>query len=198
MRKFLFTVFVALFAFNSFGNWTIGLPNEDGVPSLAPLLESRVAAVVNISIARQNNSSYRDPFFDQFFGQRGQRDATQSPTRFSGSGVIIDAEKGYVITNHHVIANAAEVIVTLKDLRNFKATLIGSDSRTDLALLQIEAADLTGLVLADSDGLRVGDFVIAIGNPFGLGQTVTTGVVSALGRNQINRENYENFIQTDA
>ncbi len=112
--------------------------------------------------------------------------------------MIVDAEKGYVLTNHHVIADSTEILVTLKDRRRFKATLVGSDRGTDIALLRIEASNLTALPFGDSDALKVGDFVVAIGNPFGLGQTVTSGIVSALGRSVLNIEDYEDFIQTDA
>ncbi len=116
----------------------------------------------------------------------------------TGSGVIIDAEKGYILTNHHVIDNAAEIMVTLKDKREVPAKLIGSDDGTDIALLQINADNLTELPIGDSADMRVGDYVIAVGNPFGLTQTVTSGIVSALGRSGLNIEGYEDFIQTDA
>ncbi len=116
----------------------------------------------------------------------------------AGSGVIIDAAKGYVLTNHHVIKGAREVMVTLKDRRQFQAKVVGSDAGTDIALLKIEAQNIAALRLGDSDALSVGDYVLAIGNPFGLGQTVTSGIVSALGRIGLNIEGYEDFIQTDA
>jgi Do/DeqQ family serine protease len=136
-----------------------------------------------------------DPFFRRFFNIPEQ---PIEPRRSAGSGVIVDAEKGYVLTNHHVIDEADSVTVTLKDRRSFKAKVIGSDAGTDIALLQIEPERLTALTLGDSDSLAVGDFVVAIGNPFGLGQTVTSGIVSALGRSGLNIEGYEDFIQTDA
>src|SRR5690606_10027343 len=132
-------------------------------------------------------------FFDVPEGQQQQRTV---PTQAVGSGVIIDAGEGYVITNHHVVNNADEISVILTDKRRLTAKLIGSDAGTDIALLQIEARGLTAVPLADSDILRVGDFVAAIGNPFGLGQTVTTGIVSALDRAGINADGYEDFIQT--
>jgi serine protease DegQ len=116
----------------------------------------------------------------------------------AGSGVIFDTAKGYVLTNHHVVENGDRIFVTLKDRRRFDAKLIGSDPGTDIALLEIQATDLTALELGDSDRLQVGDYVLAIGNPFGLGQTVTSGIVSALGRSGLNIEGYEDFIQTDA
>ena len=116
----------------------------------------------------------------------------------AGSGVIIDAAKGYVLTNHHVIKGAREVMVTLKDRRQFQAKLVGSDAGTDIALLKIEGQNIVALRFGDSDALNVGDYVLAIGNPFGLGQTVTSEIVSALGRTGLNIEGYEDFIQTDA
>jgi len=167
-------------------------------PTLAPVLERVTPAVVNIAVQSRGsaelNPLLRDPFFRRFFDL--PRDAP--PRQSAGSGVIVDAEAGLVLTNHHVIENAAEIAVTLKDRRSFTAELVGSDPATDIALLRIEADGLTELALGDSDSLRVGDYVIAIGNPFGLGQTVTSGIVSALGRSGLNIEGYEDFIQTDA
>ena len=116
----------------------------------------------------------------------------------AGSGVIIDAEQGYVLTNSHVVENGERILVTLKDRRQFEAEMIGNDPGTDIALLRINASGLTALDLGDSDRLQVGDYVLAIGNPFGLGQTVTSGIISALGRSGLNIEGYEDFIQTDA
>jgi Do/DeqQ family serine protease len=176
------------------------LQSGDGKPTLAPLLERVTPAVVNIAVqskaAMGQNPLMLDPFFRRFFDLPEQ--APVQPRQSAGSGVIVDAEKGYVLTNHHVIDNADEITVTLKDRRSFEAKLIGSDAGTDIALLEIEPDGLTALDLGDSDTLAVGDFVIAIGNPFGLGQTVTSGIVSALGRSGLNIEGYEDFIQTDA
>ena len=176
------------------------LPLRDGVPSLAPLLRKITPAVVNISVAtmapQRHNPLFRDPFFRRFFDM--PEDAPARPQQSAGSGVIVDAARGYVLSNHHVIARAESVMVTLKDNRRFEAEVLGSDPGTDIALLRIEADGLTALPIGDSDALEVGDFVIAIGNPFGLGQTVTSGIVSALGRSGINVEGYEDFIQTDA
>jgi Do/DeqQ family serine protease len=170
-----------------------------GIPTLAPLVNEITPAVVNISTvsrqAQQTNPLLRDPFFRRFFDVP---DRPQRQERAAGSGVIVDARNGYVLTNHHVIRDAQEVIVTLKDRRQLKAQLVGSDPGTDIAVLRIEPQNLTALKLGDSDQLSVGDFVLAIGNPFGLGQTVTSGIVSALGRTGINLEGYEDFIQTDA
>lgn len=176
------------------------LPLRDGVPTLAPLLQKVTPAVVNISVAtmvpQRHNPLFRDPFFRRFFDM--PEDAPARPQQSAGSGVIVDAARGYVLSNHHVVARAESVMVTLKDNRRFEAEVLGSDPGTDIALLRIEADGLTALPIGDSDALEVGDFVIAIGNPFGLGQTVTSGIVSALGRSGINVEGYEDFIQTDA
>ncbi len=171
-----------------------------GVLTVAPLIEKAAPAVVNISVRTHvpaaENPLYRDPFFRRFFGlpeTLPKRDILSA-----GSGVIVDAAKGYVLTNHHVLEKADEVSVRLRDGRQFTAKLIGSDAATDIGLLQIDAGGLAALSFGDSDALKVGDFVIAIGNPFGLGQTVTSGIVSALGRSGISREKFEDFIQTDA
>lgn len=169
------------------------------LPSLAPMLERTTPAVVNISSARTqtvNSPLFNDPFFRRFFNIPEQKQEKQSQSR--GSGVIIDARAGYVITNHHVIEEADEISVTLLDGRHLKAKLVGTDPETDVALLRVPAENLTALPIADSEKLRVGDFVVAIGNPFGLGQTVTSGIVSALGRSGLGIEGYEDFIQTDA
>jgi serine protease DegQ len=156
-----------------------GVPiiGPDGqVPSLAPLLRGVAPSVVNIAVMGKKSSG----------------------PEVAGSGVIVDAKAGYVLTNHHVIAHANRIVVTLKDNRKFDATLVGSDPDTDIALLKIAARNLTALPIGDADRLEVGDFVLAIGNPFGLGQAVTSGIVSALGRTGLGLESYENFIQTDA
>lgn len=171
---------------------------DQEMPSLAPMLENVTPAVVNISVAGSREVRQRLPgALEQFLGRGGELRQEQ-PFRGLGSGVIIDAKKGYVVTNHHVINEASEIQVTLKDGRSYKAKKIGEDPESDIALLQIEAEDLTQVELADSDALKVGDFTVAIGNPFGLGQTVTSGIVSALGRGGLGIEGYEDFIQTDA
>ncbi|PDT80207.1 DegQ family serine endoprotease [Sinorhizobium sp. BJ1] len=166
--------------------------------SLADVLEEVTPAVVNIAVrARapaETNPLYNDPFFRRYFSLPEQPQQRLS----AGSGVIVDADKGCILTNHHVVADAGEIAVTLKDRRRFTAELVGSDEATDIALLKIDADKLTALSFGDSGALRVGDSVVAIGNPFGLGQTVTSGIVSALGRGGINVEGYEDFIQTDA
>ena len=175
--------------------------NEDKMPSLAPMLEQSKPAVVNIAtqghIPVRDNPLLNDPFFRQFFNLPEQQ-PRQRKVQSLGSGVIFDAKKGLVLTNNHVIRHADEIMVSLTDGRSFEAKLVGSDPATDVALIQIPAENLTALPLANSDKLRVGDFVVAIGNPFGLGQTVTSGIVSALGRSGLGIEGYENFIQTDA
>lgn len=175
------------------------LEDERGIPSIAGLLEEVTPAVVNISVVArttaEDNPLFRDPFFRRFFNIPEQ---APRPRMGAGSGVIINAEDGYVVTNHHVVDNGDEIVVTLKDRRQLAAELIGSDPGTDIALLKVDPENLTDLPFGDSDALKVGDFVVAIGNPFGLGQTVTSGIVSALGRSGINIEGYEDFIQTDA
>ena len=174
--------------------------NGQPLPTLAPMVKQVTPAVVNIStrsqIRLQQNPLFNDPFFRHFFGQQPQR--PQNRTQSLGSGVVIDAEKGLVITNHHVIDRADEITVTLRDGRELQATLLGSDPEADVALLEVPAVGLSDLPLANSDSLQVGDFVVAIGNPFGLGQTVTSGIVSAMGRSGLGIEGYEDFIQTDA
>ena len=168
-----------------------------GLPTLAPLVNEVTPAVVNISVVTrspiEDNPLFRDPFFRRFFNLP-DRPREQA----AGSGVIVDAARGYVLTNHHVIKDAEQAIVTLKDRRQFQAKLVGTDPGTDIAVLQIEPQNLTALKFGDSDTLQVGDYVIAIGNPFGIGQTVTSGIVSALGRTGLSVEGYEDFIQTDA
>lgn len=178
-------------------------PTADGILSLAPMLETVTPAVVNISVRSRvqarNNPLLEDPFFRRFFGFPEAEEAPPSREVVSaGSGVIVDGANGYILTNHHVIADAEEIRVTLLDGRWFVASRIGSDPDTDVAVLRIDASGLDQIRFADSDRLRVGDFVVAIGNPFGLGQTVTSGIVSALGRTGLMPEGYEDFIQTDA
>lgn len=170
-----------------------------GLPTLAPIVNEVTPAVVNISVVTRSpleaNPLFADPFFRRFFNLP---DRPQRQEQAAGSGVIVDAARGYVITNHHVIRNAEQVLVTLKDRRQLPAKLVGTDPGTDIAVLQIEAGGLSAIRNGDSDTLQVGDFVIAIGNPFGIGQTVTSGIVSALGRSGLSPEGFEDFIQTDA
>ena len=185
-----------------------------GVLTMAPLLEKTTPAVVNISVSstvksRRPSFGSQDEFFERFFGQRGSGpksendndaddNANERTMRSAGSGVIINAGKGYILTNHHVIDNADKITITLKDKRTAVATLIGSDPGTDVALLKIDLRGLTDVPMANSDQVKVGDYVIAIGNSFGIGQSVTSGIVSALDRSTFSRDKYQNYIQTDA
>ncbi len=170
------------------------------LPTLAPMLERAVPAVVNVStralVVESISPLFDDPFFRRFFDLPSQ--PRERSRQGLGSGVIVDAERGLILTNNHVIERADEILVTLHDGRRFDAEVIGADRETDVALIRIDAEDLHALPYADSDDLRVGDFVVAIGNPFGLGQTVTSGIVSALGRSGLGIEGFEDFIQTDA
>ncbi|HEV7165716.1 MAG TPA: DegQ family serine endoprotease [Gammaproteobacteria bacterium] len=173
------------------------------VPSLAPMIKRVTPTVVNVSTRghvqmQQQNPFMNDPFFQQFFGGQGGGQPVQRQFQSLGSGVIVDAAKGYILTNNHVVENADKITVTLNDGRNYTAKVVGKDPETDVAVLQIKADDLTALPLGNSEALQVGDFVVAIGNPFGLKHTVTAGIVSALGRAGIEDGKYENFIQTDA
>jgi Do/DeqQ family serine protease len=176
------------------------LDPERGVLTMAPLLEQVTPGVVNIAVRsrvqRPASPLLDDPFFRRFFDVPAaprERDISSA-----GSGVIVDAGRGYLLTNHHVVAKAQEVQVTLKDGRTYPARLVGTDPETDIALVEIAAPGLTAVTFGDSGQLEVGDVVVAIGNPFGLGQTVTSGIVSALGRSGLGIEGYEDFIQTDA
>ena len=170
------------------------------LPSLADMLERVNPAVVNIatrSVVRESNRLLEDPFFRRFFNVPKSRQRYRR-TQSAGSGVVIDAAAGYIVTNAHVVKNADEISIGVSDGRTLEATLIGIDPEVDLALLQVPAEDLIDIGYADSARLRVGDFVVAIGNPFGLNQTVTSGIISALGRSGLGIEGYEDFIQTDA
>jgi serine protease Do/serine protease DegQ len=176
--------------------------NGEPLPSLAPIVKRVAPAVVNIatrgSVEVPNSNPFLDdPFFRRFFDIPDQPERRRE-TQSAGSGVIIDADKGYVVTNAHVVEGANEITVTLQDNRSFQAEIVGSDPASDVAVLKIPNEDLTDITLADSADAEVGDFVFAIGNPFGLGHTVTSGIVSALGRSGINPDGYEDFIQTDA
>jgi Do/DeqQ family serine protease len=181
-------------------------PAVDGqaMPSLAPMLEHVTPAVVNISSKTRvqvRNAYFDDPVFRQFFGLPAvPRERVEQSL---GSGVIVDAAKGYILTNNHVVGGADDITVTLQGGRTYKATLVGTDPDTDVAVIQIHAPDLQALPLADSSKLRVGDFVVAVGEPFGLSETVTSGIVSALGRSGLGPSSsgtggFQNFIQTDA
>ncbi|ORU92448.1 MAG: serine endoprotease DegQ [Cycloclasticus sp. symbiont of Bathymodiolus heckerae] len=203
MSPLKFLCVVSLFSIFTSAQAHAALPvlmENQPLPSLAPILEKVTPAVVNIAtknmVQQRENPLLQDPFFRRFFNipNTPRKRSTQS----LGSGVIVDAEKGLIITNHHVIDKADKITVTLRDGRSFNADVVGSDPESDVALIRIQGKRLIDLKVADSDELRVGDFVIAIGNPFGLGQTVTSGIVSALGRSGLGIEGYEDFIQTDA
>ena len=181
-----------------------GLPaftENQAVPSLAPMLERSMPAVVNISTSTNievaQNPLLQDPFFRHFFNVPRQSPRQQQKNSL-GSGVIIDKDNGFVLTNNHVIDKADKISVTLSDGRQLNADLVGKDAEADVAVIRIPANNLTQLPIANSSQLKVGDFVVAIGNPFGLGQTVTSGIISALGRTGLGIEGYEDFIQTDA
>ena len=164
--------------------------------TVAPLVRAVTTAVVNIAtrvVERVGNPLLQDPQFRQFFSIPDEAVRRETPS--AGSGVIVDAEKGYVLTNNHVVERATEIEVTTKDSRRFRAELVGRDPETDIAVLKINPDRLTAIPLGNSDSLEVGDFVLAIGNPFGLGQTVTSGIVSALGRTGLGIEGYEDFIR---
>ena len=168
-------------------------------PSLAPMLTRVTPAVVNISSTTHvpvRDAYFDDPMVRQFFGLPAT--PRERVEQSLGSGVVVDAAKGYILTNNHVVAGADDISVTLQDGRSFKGKLIGTDPATDVAVVQIQASGLHALPMADSSALRVGDYVVAVGEPFGLGQTVTAGIVSALGRSGLGDSSYQNFIQTDA
>ncbi len=175
------------------------LPGGQEMPTLAPMLERVNPAVVNIATSTTvpvRNPLFEDPFFRRFFNVPDRQRYRQ--TRSAGSGVVVDAEGGYIVTNNHVVQRADNIDVTLADGRLLEASLVGSDPQVDLAVLKVDPEKLVEIGFADSNDLRVGDFVVAIGNPFGLNQTVTSGIISALGRSGLGIEGYEDFIQTDA
>lgn len=181
-------------------NSSMTFDSRRGVVTMAPLLAQVTPAVVSISTvtespSNQMNDSQRE-LFERFFGQNNPRN--RAPRAGLGSGVIVDAREGLILTNNHVIDGADEIEVRLEDRREFMAEVVGADPQTDLALLKIDARNLTALDIADTDDVMVGDYVIAVGNPFGLSSTVTSGIVSALGRDNRSGDNYSDFIQTDA
>lgn len=197
-KKIVFSILI-IFSTSSFSNENNLF--SAGVPSLAPMLENITPAVVNIytiSETQEKSNYIDDPFLRKFFNIPGQQKLKKRNRSGLGSGVIIDNKKGYIITNNHVIAKAKDIKVRLHDGREFKASLVGADPASDIAVIKISPDNLKSLKFANSENLRVGDFVVAIGNPFGIGQTVTSGIVSALGRSGLGIEAYENFIQTDA
>jgi Do/DeqQ family serine protease len=204
-RSFLLLALWVVLSNSGYAALPQAMPDGKPFPSLAPMIKQVHPAVVNISTFSTQQHSYNpllnDPFFRHFFNIPDQRRFQAQPKKrqqSAGSGVIVDAEDGIVMTNYHVIKEADEVQVSLADGRSFEAKILGVDADLDIAILEVDGKDLVDVTIADSDVLEVGDFVVAIGNPFGLGQTVTTGVVSALGRTGLGIEGYENFIQTDA
>ena len=186
-------------SFPAFAALPSQVPGQTAIPSLAPMLEKVLPAVVSVQVEGTAVQSQRVPEeLKKYFGDESP-DQQAQPFEGLGSGVIIDAAKGYILTNNHVISQADKISVQLNDGREFDAKLIGGDDQSDIALLQVQnPSNLTQIAIADSDKLRVGDFAVAVGNPFGLGQTATSGIISALGRSGLNLEGLENFIQTDA
>jgi serine protease Do/serine protease DegQ len=170
------------------------------LPSLAPLVKKVAPAVVNIRVSQtvRSRTPYGDEMFRRFFGLPDFESGRSREVASAGSGVIVDAANGYILTNHHVVDGADKIQITLFNDDSLDAEIIGSDAATDIAVIKVDPENLVDLPIGDSDEVEVGDFVIAIGNPFGLGHTVTSGIVSALGRTGINRNGYEDFIQTDA
>ncbi|MBI1732331.1 MAG: DegQ family serine endoprotease [Gammaproteobacteria bacterium] len=202
LKDSVFTATALLLSLTAGAAWP-ALPQsveDQPLPSLAPMLEQVTPAVVNIAtegrVVLQNNPLLADPFFRRFFNI--PQGPIERKTQALGSGVIVDAKRGLVLTNSHVVANAVEIAVTLRDGRHVQAEVVGADPDTDVAVIKVPAEGLRAVPTANSESLRVGDFVVAIGNPFGLGQTVTSGIVSALGRSGLGIEGYEDFIQTDA
>jgi Do/DeqQ family serine protease len=178
--------------------------SESGLPTLAPMIRKVSPAVVNIATRGTirergaQNPLLDDPFFRRFFDVPPDTGPRARPFQSAGSGVIFDARSGYIVTNAHVVENASEITVTLQDGRDLKAEIIGSDTPSDVAVLRVKPDGLTQIPLGDSARVEVGDFVVAIGNPFGLQHTVTSGIISGLSRSGINPDGYEDFIQTDA
>ncbi len=198
---------LALFALAPVADALAGIPPAVGdtpLPSLAPMIRRASPAVVNVATRGTVRDSgpqsplLQDPFFRRFFDLPRGGAPQEHPFRSAGSGVIFDARQGYIVTNAHVVENASEITVTLQDGRDLKAQLIGRDQPADIAVLKVSADGLSQMPLGDSSHLEVGDFVVAIGNPFGLQHTVTSGIISGLARTGINPDGYEDFIQTDA
>jgi len=198
ISRYLFAMLLMALAVDSLAAMPASVDGEP-LPSLAPLVKKVSPAVVNIRVSQtvQARSPYGDEMFRRFFGlpdiPGGSREVQSA-----GSGVIVDAENGYILTNHHVVEGADTIQISLLNDSTLDAEVVGSDPATDIAVLKVEPTNLVQIDIGDSSHLEVGDFVIAIGNPFGLGHTVTSGIVSALGRTGISRSGYEDFIQTDA
>lgn len=207
MKKTIFILFIGLLSFFSLPGYSAPsnvalpqIPDHQTIPSLAPMLQNVMPAVVNINV-RGEVAVAENPFSDHQDENDDNADTdTRSARKFEnlGSGVIVDANKGYILTNAHLIRQAKVITVKLSDGRSLKAKLIGTDPPSDIAVLEIKSNKLSALPLANSDKVKVGDFVAAIGNPFGLNQTVTSGIISGLERSDLHIEGYESFIQTDA
>ena len=201
-RHFISTLFLGLVFVTSAQAALPQTVKGEPVTSLAPLVEEASPAVVNIRVSQTvtRRNSFGDDAFRRFFGLpdgHGGNGGAQEIAS-AGSGVIVDAERGYILTNHHVVGEADAIQISLMDGTVLDAEIVGSDPATDIAVIKVDANGLTEMAIGDSTSARVGDFVIAIGNPFGLGHTVTSGIISALGRTGISRDGYEDFIQTDA
>jgi len=199
-RFFFPALLLALAAFSPASAAMPQMVKGEPVASLAPLVEEASPAVVNIRVSQTvtSRNSFGDDAFRRFFGLPDGGGGGSREVASAGSGVIVDAERGYILTNHHVVGDADAIQISLIDGSVHDAEIVGSDPATDIAVIKVDAEGLTEMTIGDSTGARVGDFVIAIGNPFGLGHTVTSGIISALGRSGISRDGYEDFIQTDA
>ena len=201
MRKIQSLAWATILALLSTAAFAALPDSVDGepLPSLAPLVKRVSPAVVNIRVSQTVDapSPYADEMFRRFFGVPEGRGPSREVAS-AGSGVIVDADNGYILTNHHVVANASEIRIFLFNEDSLDAEVVGSDAATDIAVLKVDPDSLTDIPIGDSEAVEVGDFVLAIGNPFGLGHTVTSGIVSAKGRTGISRTGYEDFIQTDA
>jgi len=202
LRQLAGALFISLFVLPAISFASLPAVDSQGtpLPSLAPMLKHVTPAVVNIATSStvriEGNPLFNDPFFRHFFEQPSR--PRERKTQSLGSGVIVDAKMGYILTNNHVIDKADEIKVTLRNGETYEAKLIGTDPDSDVAVIQIKAKNLTAIPRGNSEELQVGDFAIAIGNPFGLGQTVTSGIISAMERSGLGIEGYENFLQTDA
>lgn len=198
-QRMISATLLLLLAFSGVAAISADSRDAEPMPSLAPVVKRVAPAVVNIRVSQTvaARSPYADEMFRRFFGlpdmEQGSREVQSA-----GSGVIVDAKEGYILTNHHVVDGADQILITLLNEETLEAEVVGSDPATDIAVIRVDPDDLTDIPFGESDDMEVGDYVIAIGNPFGLGHTVTSGIVSAVGRTGISRNGYEDFIQTDA
>jgi Do/DeqQ family serine protease len=208
LMKRLLPFIAALAAFSCWAAATAAVPpqavSDAAVPSLSPMIKRIAPAIVNVATRgtikerTAQNPLLDDPFFRRFFDARPNVGTRERPFQSAGSGVIFDAKNGFILTNAHVVENATEITVTLQDGRDLQAEIVGSDEPSDVAVLKVKPGNLTQIGLGDSSKVEVGDFVVAIGNPFGLQNTVTAGIISGLGRSNISPDGYQDFIQTDA